>query len=131
MSDEENSQKGSEAENEEEKEKVWPILGPKVDEDSLKANVLQIFKECLSDIELTADGNGMAFTQLVIDKEGIKNLYDLLGSYPHLRNLNIMGNEITDIHSLTLLPYLLKCDASRNLIVELQCLYEPSKLEYL
>ena len=40
MSDEENSQKGSEAENEEEKEKVWPILGPKVDEDSLKANVL-------------------------------------------------------------------------------------------
>ena len=56
----------------------------------------------------------MAFTQLVIDREGIKNLYDILGSYPHLRNLNIMGNEVTDLSSLTMLPYLLKCDASRN-----------------
>jgi Leucine-rich repeat (LRR) protein len=43
----------------------------------------------------------------------------------------MMGNSIKDISSVNLVPYLLSLDASRNKIVNIDCLTLDNKLEYL
>jgi len=55
----------------------------------------------------------------------------MLGNYPHLRDINMMGNNIKDISSINLVPYLLNLDASRNKLVNIDCLTIENKLEYL
>ena len=113
MSDSEEKSQKDEEEEEEEK-KVVVILGPKPDPEDERKKVEVIFQECLSEIDLTAEGDSYAFTKLEIDREGITDLYNILEKYPHLRNVNCMGNVIKDISSVTTVPYLLKLDASRN-----------------
>ena len=112
MSDEENSQKSGDEQEEEKKEIV--LLGPKPDPEEERKKVETIFRECLFDIDLTAEGNSYAFTKLEIDREGITDLYNILENYPHLRSINFMGNLIKDMSSVISVPYLLRLDASRN-----------------
>ncbi len=114
MSDPEDSAKSGEEGEEGEEKKVEVILGPKPDPEEERKKVETIFRECLSEIDLTAEGDSYAFTKLTIDREGIKDLYDILGNYPHLRSINCMGNEIKDISSIVMVPYLLTLDVSRN-----------------
>ena len=90
MSEDEGSQKSGDEGQEEKKDVV--ILGPKADPKDERLKVETIFRECLSEIDLTAEGDSYAFTKLEIDREGITDLYDILQNYPHLRSINCMGN---------------------------------------
>ena len=114
MSDEDSQKSDVDEAEQEEVEKVVAILGPKPDAEDERKKVETIFQECLFDIALTAEGDSYAFTKLEIDREGISDLYNILEKYPHLRNINFMGNSIKNISSITTVPYLLTLDASRN-----------------
>jgi len=87
--------------------------------------------ECLSEIDLTAEGDAYGFTKLEIDREEITDIYDILTSYPNLRKINMMGNLIKDISTITTIPYLLTLDTSRNQIADISCFTIGDKLQYL
>ncbi len=110
---------------------MYPSLGPKPDQEDEKAKTKSVFMECLSEIALTAEGDGYGFTKLEIDREEITDIYDILTSYPNLRKINMMGNLIKDISTITTIPYLLNLDTSRNQIEDITCFTIDDKLQYL
>jgi len=86
----------------------------------LKANVAQLGKI----------GNGSTYAYLKMNlavilnktklkEKEIEKLYDTIGSYKHLRYLDVSSNKITDLSSVKSLQYLVSLNASRNEITSL------------
>ena len=53
-----------------------------------------------------ADGNGYAYTHLECERKNLSLLKDLLREYKHLRKINFAFNKLTDVSSITWIPYL-------------------------
>jgi len=104
---------------------------PKPDPNAEKKRIHEILKTGLSQIAKTFDNSAYAYTKLDLNEKELKELFDLLKNYPHLKYINIAQNEIQDIQTVASIPHLLSLNASTNLINSLEVFTNPNVLPFL
>ncbi len=104
---------------------------PRIDLDAQRKKVHEIFKAGLTQIGKTSNGDGYAFLDLNAKEKGLTTLFDILKAYPHLRSIDVSQNQIEEIKSVNYIPYLLKLNASTNLINSLKAFKDPATLTFL
>jgi len=104
---------------------------PRIDLDAERKKIHEIFKAGLTKIGKTHNGDGYAFMDLSAPGKGLSNLFDILKAYPHLRYIDVSQNQIEEIKSVNYIPYLLKINASSNLITSLKAFKDPATLTFL
>jgi len=104
---------------------------PRIDLDAQRKKVHEIFKAGLTQIGKTSNGDGYAFLDLNAKGKGLATLFDILKAYPHLRSIDVSQNQIEEIKSVNYIPYLLKLNASSNLINSLKAFKDPATLTFL
>jgi Leucine-rich repeat (LRR) protein len=82
----------------------------------------------LSLIARTVEGLSHSYIRLELHEKEITNLNDL-EKFPHLRYIDVSGNQIISIEDLKFLPYLLSINLSKNFISEIPTILE--KKQYL
>lgn len=77
-------------------------------------------------------GQTYAFTTLNLENKQVQELTDVLGTYKHLREINLNHNDIKDVSECQRLDYLISLQASNNRIGSVSFFAEASiSLQYL
>jgi Leucine-rich repeat (LRR) protein len=111
-------------------------LLPKEIVNPLKKEILQ---KALSKISktygkhfLNTDGLSYAYICLKLEEKELDDIGEDIGSYIHLRDINLSQNKFTQIDPIRHIPHLVNLDASKNEITDVNVLFsEPEKLQYL
>lgn len=78
------------------------------------------------------DGLTYAFTCLNLEKRGVQEVTDVLGTYKHLREVNLNHNDIREIAEVQRLDYITKLQASHNKVESIAFFAEINdSLQYL
>lgn len=77
------------------------------------------------------DGTAYTYTKLTLSNKGITSAADIFAEYPHLRQLDLNNNQISDIVHLQKLKYVSQLNLSRNCIAEGKFLYNHSIFPHL
>jgi Leucine-rich repeat (LRR) protein len=86
----------------------------------------------LSKLSKTADGSNVAFVNLDLKAQSIESLGEVLRQYEHLRDVDVSGNKLKEVHQIASLPYLLKLNAARNQVESVMFLaHEYESLRFL
>lgn len=105
-----------------EEDKPWVAQNP------LK---LEVLKKGLSKISKTYNGLSYAYTCLELKEKELDELGEELSNYIHLRDINISNNKFVHIKPLEHIPYLVRLDASKNEIKDIDIFQDPEKLQFL
>ena len=82
--------------------------------------------ENLSQIDVTANAETVAFTTLILEEKELEVVGDAIKSYVHLRNINLSKNQFTSLNELAALPDLLQLVASENQIADISFLSQDT-----
>lgn len=77
------------------------------------------------------DGLSYAYIRLNIIEKELDEIGEEIGNYSHLRDVNISNNKFTHIDPLQYLTYLVRLDASKNEIKQIEMFSDPEKFQFL
>lgn len=86
----------------------------------------EVLCSCLSQVELTVEGGGFAFTTLDCSGKELTDLGNKVENYKQLRHVVVSNNRFTDISKLTQLPHLLTLVADNNEVTSAASLEEAT-----
>ncbi|EAR92031.1 hypothetical protein TTHERM_00105260 (macronuclear) [Tetrahymena thermophila SB210] len=91
----------------------------------------EILKKGLERIGKIWTGKNYALVNMNCEKKKIKNLFNILFEYPHLRQINFSNNWISDISTVTSIKYLTHLNLTNNFIENLDAFRVPDTLTFL
>ena len=77
------------------------------------------------------DGTAYAYTKLNLPNKGIVMMTELIIDYPHLRQIDLSSNQLSEINQVQKLKYVTHLNLSRNCISDGRFLYNPGVFPYL
>ena len=107
-----------------EEEQPPKILTPEI----LKASLSQIGKTFG---RLYTDGASYAFLKLDLTDKELESHVQELGSYQHLRFLELNGNVVSDISALSKIPHVLRLNLTGNRVASLDLFNNEETFTYL
>jgi Leucine-rich repeat (LRR) protein len=85
-------------------------------QEAINVQLKRLVHDGLSDFKLIMDGTAFAFTKLSLPNKGIVSVTDIITEYPHLRQLDLSTNQISDITHIQKLRFVTHLNLSRNCI---------------
>lgn len=90
-----------------------------------------LIKASLSQIGKTFDGTSYAFLKLDLTDKELESLCEELGSYQHLRFIELNGNVLVDISVLSKIPYILRLNLRGSRVPKLELFNNEETFSHL
>jgi Leucine-rich repeat (LRR) protein len=72
------------------------------------------------------DGSAYAYTKLTLPNKGITAVTEIIVDYPHLRQIDLSSNQISDLIHVQKLKFITHLNLSRNVLSDGKFLYNPA-----
>jgi len=100
-------------------------------QEAISVQLRKLIQDGLGDFKLIMDGTAFAFTKLTLPNKGIVSVSEIITEYPHLRQLDLSTNCISDIIQIQKLRFVTHLNLSRNCIAESRFLSNPALFPFL
>ena len=100
-------------------------------QEGINTQLKRMIQEGLADFRLIMDGTAFAYTKLTLPNKGIVSVTEIIAEYPHLRQVDLCNNVISDISHIQKLRFVTHLNLSRNCITDGRFLSNPSLFPYV